>query len=458
VILPNLDTTKFQSARLIPVTGIKGVIDQERRAASALLAVMSGVPELAIALLKEAGAFRGEIETFIEPEFKINGKKVRPDGLIQITRGQKVWRALVEFKTGKSELDLGQINQYLDIAQQEGIPVLTTVSNEVLDATLAHPTEGIDSRRLRSIKLLHLSWLQIITECIILSEHTGVADTDRDWVLKELIRFLQSDASGASEFNDMGPNWVTVREGIRNGAIVRPDENVLDVVSKFQNLIRYCAMMLAAKTGVNASYVSGESARDDARKFMHLESQKLVTKKLLTGAIKIPGAVANLHIEADIAAGMTHCYFDVLAPKEGRNKSRVNWILRQYKNTPSNATIAIGYKRSRSLEPSLSLKDLISGTVDYDLDNSREINVFRIDVRAKAGTKRGRGQGAFIDSVLDQVLSAYEEALQPLGLWVAAAPKLSKNVKDLLPEIDPDEPESEQNGIVFSPEGTGSQR
>jgi hypothetical protein len=182
-----------------------------------------------------------------------------------------------------------------------------------------------------------------------LSEHTGVADTDRDWVLKELIRFLQSDASGASEFNDMGPNWVTVREGIRNGAIVRPDENVLDVVSKFQNLIRYCAMMLAAKTGVNASYVSGESARDDARKFMHLESQKLVTKKLLTGAIKIPGAVANLHIEADIAAGMTHCYFDVLAPKEGRNKSRVNWILRQYKNTPSNATIAIGYKRSRSL-------------------------------------------------------------------------------------------------------------
>jgi hypothetical protein len=33
------------------------------------------------------------------------------------------------------------------------------VSNEVLDATLAHPTEGIDSRRLRSIKLLHLSWL-----------------------------------------------------------------------------------------------------------------------------------------------------------------------------------------------------------------------------------------------------------------------------------------------------------
>jgi hypothetical protein len=96
--------------------------------------------------------------------------------------------------------------------------------------------------------------------------------------------------------------------------------------------------------------------------------------------------------------------------------------------------------------------------VDYDLDNSREINVFRIDVRAKAGTKRGRGQGAFIDSVLDQVLSAYEEALQPLGLWVAAAPKLSKNVKDLLPEIDPDEPESEQNGIVFSPEGTGSQR
>ena len=50
--MTELDLTKFQPARLIPVTGIKGALDQERRAASALLAVMQGVPELTVELLK----------------------------------------------------------------------------------------------------------------------------------------------------------------------------------------------------------------------------------------------------------------------------------------------------------------------------------------------------------------------------------------------------------------------
>jgi hypothetical protein len=125
---------------------------------------MQGVPEIAVSLLKDHGAFSGLVQTFIEPEFKVANKKIRPDGLIQITKGKKVWRALVEFKTGKSELELGQINQYLDIAKQEGIDALITVSNQVLDATLSHPTKGVDSRRLRGTKLVHLSGWQQSTE------------------------------------------------------------------------------------------------------------------------------------------------------------------------------------------------------------------------------------------------------------------------------------------------------
>ena len=93
----------FQAARLIPVTGIKGSLDQERRSSSALLAVMRIVPEFAHALTKEVGAPKGAIATFIEPEFKMGQKKIRPDGLIVITRGKREWRALVEVKTGKND-------------------------------------------------------------------------------------------------------------------------------------------------------------------------------------------------------------------------------------------------------------------------------------------------------------------------------------------------------------------
>lgn len=440
----DLDISKFQPARLIPVTGIKGALDQERRAASALLAVMQGVPELTSELLKEHGAFSGIVETFIEPEFKIDGKKVRPDGFIQITKGKKVWRALVEFKTGKSELELPQLNQYLDIAKQENIPVLLTISNQVIDATASHPTQGIDNRRLRSTKLVHLSWLKVITEAIILSEHTRLDDPDRAWVLKELIRFLQSDASGASEFNDMGPNWTSVRDSIRNGSIKKPDDSVVDIISKFQNLIRYCAFTLSAKSGVDATEVIPRTAKADGKKFLVSEGAILISDKVIKGTIKIPGAAAELEVVADIGAGFTHCRFDLPAPLEGKNKARLNWMLRQYKTTPKDAMLSIGYKRSRTMEDAVSLAMVKSGELELALDNSREIATFRIDVVRKSGTKRARGQGAFIDSVLDQVEYTYSEALQPLKSWVGAAPKLSTNVIDLLPQSDEGQSPSNQ--------------
>ena len=39
------------------------------------------------------GRARGDIETFIEVEFDLDGKKVIPDGLIRVSRGSRVWAA-----------------------------------------------------------------------------------------------------------------------------------------------------------------------------------------------------------------------------------------------------------------------------------------------------------------------------------------------------------------------------
>lgn len=46
-----MDTSEFQPARLIPITGIKGDQEQELRATSALLAVLSAVPEFGVCLV-----------------------------------------------------------------------------------------------------------------------------------------------------------------------------------------------------------------------------------------------------------------------------------------------------------------------------------------------------------------------------------------------------------------------
>jgi hypothetical protein len=232
----------------------------------------------------------------------------------------------------------------------------------------------------------------------------------------------------------MGANWVTIRDSIRTGSIKKPDDSVIDIVAKFQNLIRYCAFTLSARSGVAANEVVPRNARVDGKKFLLAEATKLILDKSLRGTIRIPGAAAEINIMADVASGVTHCGFDLLAPTEGKNKARLNWMLRQYKSPPKDAMVSIGYKRSRTLEAAVSLSALKSGEVEIELDSSREIALFRIDIVRSSGSKRGRGQGAFIDSVLDQVEFCYAQALQPLKAYVAPAPKLSETVKDLIPE------------------------
>ena len=112
----------WQQARLIPTSGINGAQEQERRATSALLAVMSAVKEYGRSLTKALGAHAGEIETFIEVEFDLDGKKVIPDGLIRVSRGSRVWTCLVEVKTGRNDLQPDQLENYLEVAETQQHP------------------------------------------------------------------------------------------------------------------------------------------------------------------------------------------------------------------------------------------------------------------------------------------------------------------------------------------------
>lgn len=438
-----IDYARLQSARLIPVTGIKGSLDQERRSSSALLAVLRIVPELAKVLLADCGALTGRISTFIEPEFKLSGKKIRPDGLIVIERGKRRWQALLEVKTGKNLLEASQLSDYLDLCRDYRVDALITVSNQVLNSSMAHPTPGIDQRKLRSTGLYHLSWIKIITEAIVLREHTGVEDPEREEVLSELIRFLQSEASGAAEFNDMGPSWAEVRDGVRTSSIPKPTVEVLETITNFEALVRFSALSLQARLGVGAREVVSRLAKSDYKKHLNSVATNLLAEKVLRGAIDVPGAAAKLELEADLASGLIRCASQFDAPNEGRNSARVNWVLRQIKDSPQDALVKWTYKHARVPEKAHRLGDLLDKEYEFSLAKDREIATFRIELVRKMGTKRSAGQGGFIDSVVDLFADFYGSILQKLSLWQAPAPRLSEDVMEIIPERSaPSNPEA----------------
>ncbi len=80
----------WHAARLIPTSGISGAEEQERRATSGLLAVMSAVKEFGRAITAPLGAPAGRVETFIEVPFTWEDKRLYADGLIRVSRGSRL--------------------------------------------------------------------------------------------------------------------------------------------------------------------------------------------------------------------------------------------------------------------------------------------------------------------------------------------------------------------------------
>ncbi|WP_298461514.1 hypothetical protein [uncultured Cellulomonas sp.] len=413
----------WHEARLIPTSGINGAEEQERRATSALLAVMSSVREFGRALTKPYGAPAGTLETYIEVPFPLGDKRLYPDGLIRVARGQKVWTALVEVKTGTNQLATEQLENYLDIAREQGFDAVLTISNEIPAIAGQHPTK-VDKRRLRKVELHHLSWTQVLAEAVMQKEFRGIADPDQAWILGELIRYLEHPRSGALEFDDMGESWVTVRDAVRAGTLRPADKGVGEVAARFDALLRFASLSLGRRLGAEVTPVlTRKELADPTLRTADLVGT-LASVGQLTGAIRIPGTVGNLVVTADLRAGTVTCQVDIDAPREGRPTTRVNWLVRQLKNAPETVRVEAYAAHARGAGAAELLRDVRADPAILVTDPTKELRSFKVAITRPMGSKRGRGRGTFIDSVLEAVDGFYAEVMQYLKAWSAAPPRV----------------------------------
>ncbi len=413
----------WNAARLIPTSGINGADEQERRATSALLAVLPAVREFGKTLLSPFGAPAGHVETYIEVPFDHDGKTFYPDGLIRVSRGQRSWTALVEVKTGNNELKTEQLEIYLDIAREHGFDALITISNEIPAVRGQHPTE-IDKRKLRKTALYHVPWVEILAEAVVQKEYRGVADPDQAWILGELIRYLEHPRSGALAFEDMGPAWVPIRDAVHAGTLRPGDKGIQDVTSRFDALLRFVGLKLGQRLGsdVQPALTRKEQAEPAMRSQALVAS--LSASGTLSGALRIPDAAATLTVVADLRAGQILCQCEIDAPKQGRPRTRVNWLVRQLDKAPDMLRVEAFTLHSRGPGAAELLKTVRPNPDILVADPAREFKSFRLTQITSMGSKRGTGRGSFIDSVIDAVDAFYVTVLQHLRSWTAPPPKL----------------------------------
>jgi len=422
---------EWHRARLLPVTGMSSAREREQRVTSALLSVLSIVRPFSLDLLGQFGASKAQratVETFVEPTFKTReGGHVRPDGLIRVSYGsQAPWVALVEVKTNKNELTAEQVNNYIDCARSNGFDHVITISNEISPSEGIHPTQGLNVRKSSKVSVSHLSWTRIVAIAARVQDRIGVDDPEQDWILRELIRYLEHQSSGALEFDDMGEKWTEVRDGARSSTLRKSDDDVLEIARRWDQLLTYAALKLGIQINHEVEELLPQAHRTDAIARAKEFARELAEEGTLSGTLRVDGSVGDISICADLRARQIALGTVVLAPHDKRARGSVGWLMRQLKESPPDLSIE-AVAKGKASGVVATLGELATDGEEFYSALPKDIYRMRITQRSDLGVSRRGSQGkGFVDSVLGAIEDYYRDTHQHITAYPSKAPQVSK--------------------------------
>ncbi|VVS98614.1 hypothetical protein [Erythrobacter sp. EC-HK427] len=419
-------------ARLFPVLA---ETSKEGRTLSILLASLIGVPEFANSMLKPIGRAVGKrtvVEAYTEVCFaKSQEGKCRPDGLIVVRTGHKIWRALVEAKVGNSNLTSEQVSSYLRLAKETGIDAVITISNEYTSGPDHHPL-SIDKRLTKKVDLFHFSWFDFLTALNLLSEGEDVDDPEKQFLLNELERFLIHPSAGLQRFTSMSDAWGKVLDRLRSGlALSKTSSEVCDVVTNWHSELNDLCLLLTRKTGSIVEVKLPNKLKGNADFRLQADCNALAQTNVLRAQLQVPDAAATLDLEADVSSRTIRVESIVNAPKDRvRQSSRLNWLLRQFEGDLDQRLRLQSHWPGKAPVIETSLQEAASEPSAHSHpDSSMLPHKFAVAMRMEDGRKFA-GRKTFISELEEVVLAFYEHGLSHLQAWQPPAPTLRRAVEE----------------------------
>lgn len=113
----------------------------------------------------------------------------------------------------------------------------------------------------------------------------------------------------------MGSNWTAVRDTVRTMGAAPSTDGVDEVCSRWDQLLRYGALMLGANLGSDVSVVLSRAHRDLSARLAYL-MDRLTKQGLLTGALRVPDTAGDIEVVADLRARQVQVVVEVAAPKD----------------------------------------------------------------------------------------------------------------------------------------------
>lgn len=401
------ENDSWKTARLFPVSVPKSDRDREMRATSVLLSVMAQVPEFSRRLTAAFGAPAGRLETFTEVSLPHGDSPRRPDGVIRVERAGKLWTALVETKTNGNVLKAEQVQAYMDIAARRGYEAVITLTNDVALEGSPLVDVKIDRRRKHKVALWHLSWAEVAHQAQMLIRHEGVGNAAHAWLLQELLHYLQHENSGCQGFQNMGPSWVPVRNGIDDETLCQGDARALEVVENWERLIRQVCLRLGGELGQKVLPVQRARRGTDPKERRDRLADQLCLEGRLQAELRIDGTPGVLIVSADLRTGKLRTAIDVPAPEQGYPLSWTKRLVRRLEQAPADLHVET-LVDGAGPGPRGTLERLRPEPADLlPKDSATRITGFRLSLIKGMGSGRGNAETGFIRSVDDAVHRFY---------------------------------------------------
>jgi len=420
----------LQPARLIPFYKP----GDEMAITSIFLAALRLVTEFRYQIFGTIGLSRSKfLRFYTEAEFALYGKK-RVDGLVLVIRGKKIVDALLlEVKNKGIELDVQQIQDYVEIAKAYGIPKLLTVSNQFV----SFPTQSpINIRTPKQVTTYHISWTFILTIAHILlaGKHQNITDEDQVEIMKEVVAYFESPKSGILGFTQMKAGWTEfTQKANSNAPLLLSDPCVEDAVSSWLQEERDMALVLSRRLGLLVK--SGISKfKNDLSARITYEKKNLIENRYLESKLQIDDAVSPLDICASFSRKTVSMSATLAPPQDKKVRGQITWIRNQLKHSEKKNP-----KLFETIKPDLSIdiylkfvKDPIRLKLDEldsaaDMIGVREIKNFNIILNRYLGRKFESRK--IVVKIFEKMLvEYYRGVLQHLKRWEKPVPQIPKPI------------------------------
>lgn len=198
--------------------------------------------------------------------------------------------------------------------------------------------------------------------------------------------------------------------------------------------LRKECLRLRAKLGVEVEPRVPLSERRDPDARSKRIAQEIFAEGCLRGQVRVPDAASDLSIEVNIAAGLVRFGAELQAPQEGRQQTRINWLLKQLKDdsVPADLVVKVDWDRKglRTLGKAGELRVNASGLMfdghHQPVPADAMPRRFLLEHTCKLDKPKGKSTTSVLKGISDDLEAFYGNVVEHLAGYVAPAPKLPK--------------------------------